>query len=98
MTTVHGYSITLAAKGLKTFNPILVALGKREAEPGYGYRSYSSGYSLSNNDHTTTTDTSSSVALCPQEVPANSRAAFPPNIRSPGICGDLLWTECYWYL
>ena len=25
--------------------------GKREAEPGYGYRSYSSGYNLGNDDH-----------------------------------------------
>merc|ERR1739845_71812 len=27
------------------------SIGKREAEPGYGYRSYSSGYNLGNDDH-----------------------------------------------
>merc|ERR1712214_147495 len=27
------------------------SIGKREAEPGYGYGSYSSGYNLGNDDH-----------------------------------------------
>merc|ERR1712241_471006 len=43
------------ALGLGSLSSILgktsLLLGKREAEPGYGYRSYSSGYNLGNDDH-----------------------------------------------
>merc|ERR1711992_315068 len=43
------------ALGLGSLSGILgktsLLFGKREAEPGYGYRSYSSGYDLGNDDH-----------------------------------------------
>merc|ERR1719426_158652 len=40
---------TLAKKGTKA--AFFKGKRKREAEPGYGYRSYSSGYNLGNDDH-----------------------------------------------